>query len=95
MRDSVCSSPGRPDEKAFKALLHQYIGNLYGVVYSGLAIDIIKFVSDTPQNGIEIILRILSGDQDIILSTLATITNWQDSKCLIKTQACAPCLFLL
>jgi hypothetical protein len=79
---------------AFKSLLHQTLQSLFGQVYSGLSIDILSH-GVTNTKSVDIILRILSLDRDMILQTLPCITSYSGHRCTLTLRKCTPHLFLI
>ena len=95
--DSIRISEQKPDLATFKTLLHQQLQSLFGIIYSNLSIDIIRYamIDEGGENVTKIILRIISCDRDMILQTLPFITAYQGHRCTIITHTCTPHLFLI
>lgn len=87
----------------FKMALHQSIQSLFGAIYSGLHIDILHFVpmsakqGDVREEGIhqyELLLRVGSEDQSMVLQSLACLTGIQGQRCRPRIVSCSPQLYL-
>lgn len=84
---------------AFKALLHQSLQSLYGIVYGGLSIDVLRFklMEDVPgsPSTIEVIMRIVPEDQQMILTCLPTISDYQGNHIRVSLLASSSALYCL
>lgn len=83
-----------PDISAFKSLLHQTMQTLFGHVYAALSIDILHF-ERLGNTKIEVVMRILSSDRDMVLQTLPCMCAYQGQRTTVLLQATTPHLFLI